>query len=69
MSKSAPDLLKDILQEMEDITGFTQGGINAFMVDLKTQKAVVRSYEIIGETCKRLPALLRDSNPQIDWRK
>lgn len=39
------------------------------MNDVKTQKAVIRSYEVIGEICKRLSAELRDSNPQIAWRK
>lgn len=44
-------------------------GEATFMGDVKTQKAVIRSYEVIGEICKRLPAELRDANPQIDWRR
>lgn len=26
-------------------------------------------YEVVGEIVKRLPADLRQANPQIDWRK
>ena len=69
MSKTTADYLQDILQELDDITDFTSEGETAFAQDVKTQKAVVRSYEIIGEVCKRLPATLRDDHSEIDWRK
>jgi uncharacterized protein with HEPN domain len=29
----------------------------------------VRSYEIIGEICKRLPEDMRKAHPEVDWRK
>ncbi|MBZ0308015.1 MAG: DUF86 domain-containing protein, partial [Anaerolineae bacterium] len=37
--------------------------------DEMIQFAVIRVYEVIGEIVKRLPADLREDNPQIDWRK
>jgi len=63
MSKSSADYLRDMLQELDDVTAFTADGQAAFMADLKTQKAVIRTYEVIGEIAKRLPAELRAANP------
>jgi uncharacterized protein with HEPN domain len=68
MSNHNADYLRDILQELDDIAAFTADGKDAFMADVKTQKAVIRSYEVIGEICKRLPADLRAAYPQVDWR-
>lgn len=69
MSKTDSDYLQDILQELEDIAAFTTEGETAFSQDVKTQKAVIRSYEVVGEICKRLSSDLRSNNAQIDWRK
>lgn len=69
MSKGTADYLRDILQELDDILAFTVDGKAAFMQDVKTQKAVIRSYEVIGEIGKRLPNAFRATNSQIDWRK
>lgn len=69
MSKTNADYLRDMLQELEDVATFTADGEAAFMADLKTQKAVIRTYEVIGEIAKRLPADLRAAYSQVDWRK
>ena len=69
MSKSTAGYLQDLIQEIDDIIAFTQEGEAAFMQDVKTQKAVIRSYEVIGEISKRLPSDFRTANTQIDWRK
>ncbi len=69
MTKTYNAYLRDILRECDDIAAFTADDQIAFSQDLKTQKAVIRSYEVIGEICKRLAPEIRDSNPQIDWRK
>jgi len=68
VSRSNRDYLLDLLRELADIAAFTSEGEAAFMSDIRTQKAVIRSYEVVGEICKRLPAELRTANPQIDWR-
>jgi len=69
MSRSHADYLHDFLRELDDIAAFTAEGKAAFMVDLKTQKAVIRSYEVIGEICKRFSDDWRASHPRIDWHK
>lgn len=69
MSKTTADYLHDLVQELDDILAFTTEGEAAFMQDVKTQKAVIRSYEIIGEIGKRLPDDFRTANTQIDWRR
>jgi uncharacterized protein with HEPN domain len=67
--KSAADFLRDMLIELDDIAAFSEGGIEASMRDTKTRKAIIRSYEVVGEIAKRLPAAIREANPQIDWRQ
>ena len=36
--------------------------------DPTVQRAVVRSIEIIGEATKRVPADIREANPDVQWR-
>ncbi len=40
-----------------------------FMDDAKTQAAVTRQVEIIGEAAKRLSGSFKESHPDIPWRK
>ncbi|MAT98823.1 MAG: hypothetical protein CL608_16895 [Anaerolineaceae bacterium] len=42
---------------------------DAFDDDLKTQSAVIRQFEILGEATKRLSEELRASQPDIPWRQ
>jgi uncharacterized protein with HEPN domain len=42
---------------------------NAFCDDLKTQSAVIRQFEIIGEATKRLSQSFRDSHTDIPWKE
>jgi uncharacterized protein with HEPN domain len=67
--KTPPDYLRDLLRELDDIAAFTTTGKQTFMLDAKTRKAVIRSYEVIGEIAKRLPADMRKTNSQVDWQK
>ena len=39
-----------------------------FLADRKTQDAVVRSIEVIGEATKNLSRKLRTANPDVPWR-
>ena len=45
-----------------------RGWGESFWADRKTQDAVVRNLEIIGEATKRLSPLLKDAHPDIAWK-
>lgn len=53
-----------------DIESFTRGmEFAAFRADIKTQLAVTRELEIIGEAAKRLSEEFKDKHGDIPWRK
>jgi len=39
-----------------------------FLRDRKTQDAVIRNLEIIGEAAKNLPSNIKERYPKIPWR-
>jgi uncharacterized protein with HEPN domain len=61
--------LQHILEAAADIEDFTAEGRDALMADKKTQSAVVRQLEIIGEAVKNLSTELKQSEPAIPWRQ
>jgi len=62
--------IDDILGAIETIRQYT-GNMNeeAFALDRKTQDAVVRNLEIIGEAARNLPGEIKDSTNEIQWHK
>ena len=60
--------LGHVLDAIAAIESFTAEGRNYFMSDLKTQSAVVRQIEIIGEAVKNLSAELIASETAVPWR-
>ncbi|MAS38109.1 MAG: DUF86 domain-containing protein [Anaerolineaceae bacterium] len=66
--KSSTDYLRDLLLELDDIAAFTTEGKQQFVRDAKTRKAVIRSYEVVGEIAKRLPVELRRANSPVNWQ-
>jgi uncharacterized protein with HEPN domain len=63
------DYLSDIREAIQRIAAYTAGlNYEQFMQDNKTQDAVVRNLEIIGEATKNLSSRLRKTYPQIPWR-
>jgi len=60
--------LGHVLDAIAAITSFTAEGRSYFMSDLKTQSAVVRQIEIIGEAVKNLSAELVASETAVPWR-
>lgn len=63
------DYLSDAISYLERILRYTADGQDAFLEDERTQDAVIRVYEVVGEIAKRLPQDIRHKAPQIDWRK
>jgi len=60
--------LGHVLEAIAAIESFTTEGKTAFLTDLKTQSAVVRQLEIIGEAVKNLSAELVASETGVPWR-
>ena len=62
--------LLDILAACQLIQSFVEGLDRiAFDDDRKTQSAVIRQFEILGEATKRLSDELRAQHPDIPWRQ
>ncbi|NTW21107.1 MAG: DUF86 domain-containing protein [Nostocales cyanobacterium W4_Combined_metabat2_030] len=61
--------LRDILERIQRIEAYTQGGKTKFFQSPLIQDGVIRSFEVIGEAVKRLSPELRQSYPEIPWRQ
>jgi uncharacterized protein with HEPN domain len=75
MSRADPrrlgDYLRHILEAIDHIQTYTAGmNLSAFMADRKTQDAVIRNLEVIGEACnnvvKNQPAFA-SSHSSVPW--
>ena len=51
------------------IASYTTGGRPQFFADRKTQDAVLRNLEIIGEAVKQLSEGLTGAHPDLPWRQ
>lgn len=60
-------LLRDILECIDNILEFTAEGRAAFLKDKRTQHAVIRNFEVMGEAAKRVSPSLRDAHPEVPW--
>lgn len=65
--KEDKEKLAKILECIGRIKEYTQQGKNHFFTDRKTQDAVVRNLQIIGDAVKGLSDELRTKNTEIDW--
>lgn len=61
--------LTHILAAIADIETFATEGRGGFLVDRKTQSAVVRQFEIIGEAVKNLSVSLTAAETAVPWRQ
>ena len=69
MKKDFKVYLTDIIRSMELSLEFTKGlSLEEFKSDDKTQFAVIRCLEIIGEATKRIPDNFRENNNSIPWK-
>ena len=69
MTKDPAVYLLHILDAIGRIERYVADGEEAFLADEKSQDAVARNLEIIGEATKRLPAKLRAEYPAIPWKE
>ena len=61
--------LRHILDSIARIESYTAAGYELFMSTTHWQDAVIRQLEIIGEASKRLSSGLRESHPEVPWRR
>lgn len=63
------DLIRDIAESVARISLYTLNmEYEEFRKDKKTQDAVIRNIEIMGEATKKLSEDMRKDNPNIPWK-
>jgi uncharacterized protein with HEPN domain len=63
------DFLNDMLEAAQRIQEYIVDiDFDRFMEDTKTQDAVLRNLEIIGEAAKHIPDEVRQLAPEISWK-
>lgn len=59
------DILESIRRTVSYVNGMSQ---DEFMADTKTQDAVLRNLEVIGEAAKKVSQTTQDNLPNVPWR-
>ena len=68
--KRVESFLRHMLDSISDVLEYCEGmDRDAFMSDKKTQAAVIRNLEVLGEAAKNVPQDFRKKYPQIEWNK
>ncbi len=70
MSKRGnPEFLNDIYEAIQRIELYIKSiDYENFLKDIKTQDAVIRNLEIIGEAVKNISEDFKTENPQLPWK-
>jgi uncharacterized protein with HEPN domain len=64
------DFLNDIYNSINKGIAFINGmSYEDFSKDEKTQYALIRVIEVIGEASKKIPAEIKDQSQDIPWRE
>ena len=62
--------VEDMLEAIERIKRYVDGmGAADFLADDRTQDAVIRNLEILGEASKRIPVPILARHPAIPWSR
>ena len=71
MSKRADkECLSDIKEACRRIQSYIRkGNYESFLKDIKTQDAVVRNFEIIGEAAKNISGAFKKKHRRIPWKE
>ena len=70
MSRRDKQRLDDLIEAIRRITSYI-GGLTyeQFLEDSKTQDAVIRNLQVIGEAAKKLSQPLRKVHPHLPWKE
>ncbi|MGA7435863.1 MAG: HepT-like ribonuclease domain-containing protein, partial [Solirubrobacterales bacterium] len=58
-----------MLEAIERVLKYTDSGESSFKADRKTQDAVLRNLETLGEAAKRVDEKTRALAPEAPWRE
>ena len=60
--------LGHILEAAERIVLYGQDGEDRFRRDVRTQDAIIRNLQVMGEAVKKVSADTREAHPDIPWK-
>jgi uncharacterized protein with HEPN domain len=61
--------LDDIVRAIDRILEYTAEGRDAFFADSRTQDAVIRNLEVIGEAIRGVSPATRAHHPAVPWKQ
>jgi uncharacterized protein with HEPN domain len=62
--------VQDMLEYAQKVEQFVAGMTKeTFLADERTMLAVIRCFEVIGESANRIPKTLQEKHPEIPWPK
>lgn len=69
MSRNWQLFLQDIIEASDRVLRYSEGkDLSTFSADEMAYDAVLRNLQIIGEAAKAIPADVRLSHPEVDWK-
>jgi uncharacterized protein with HEPN domain len=70
MTKEFIDYIEDIIKAIDDALSFVKDmDYDFFVKDRRTEYAVIRALEIIGEAAKNVPTSIKAKYFQVPWKK
>jgi len=60
--------LGHILEAAERIVLYGRDGEESFRTDLRTQDAIIRNLQVMGEAVKKVSLETREAHPDIPWK-
>lgn len=61
--------LEHILEAVKRIRSYAAGGKAELLADVKTQDAVIRNLQVLGEAAKRVSPSTASAHPDVPWRQ